>query len=69
MIALSLPTQLSSSGLTGRSSTPRPFDDSQASLEYWVARSSRAMTSESVARSNSSNTPSRSRGVNCPSCA
>src|SRR6266481_5705125 len=50
MIALSLSTQLSSSGLTGRSSTPRPLDYSQASLEYWVARSSRAMTSESVAR-------------------
>jgi hypothetical protein len=26
MIALSLSTQLSSSGLTGRSSTPRPLD-------------------------------------------
>src|SRR5436190_2786349 len=61
--------QLSSPGLTGRSSTPRPLDGSQAPLEYWVAPSSRAMTSESVARSNSSNTPSRSRGVNCPSCA
>src|SRR6266446_5544276 len=32
--------KLSSSGLTGRSSTPRPLDYSQASLEYWVARSS-----------------------------
>src|SRR6266404_611446 len=52
-MAVSLPRpliQLSSSGLTGRSSTPRPLDDSQASLEYWVARSSRAMTGESVAR-------------------
>src|SRR6266404_391170 len=39
MIALSLSTQLSSSGLTGRSSTPRPLDYSQTSMEYWVARS------------------------------
>jgi hypothetical protein len=30
--------------MTGRSSTPRLLDSSLASLEYWVARSSRAMT-------------------------
>src|SRR5258705_256724 len=41
-VASPLPTQLSSSDLTGRSSTPRPFDYSQASLEYWVARLSPA---------------------------
>src|SRR6202030_1068494 len=29
---------------SGGSSTPRPLDQSPASLEYWVARSSRAMT-------------------------
>jgi hypothetical protein len=51
---------------TGRSSTPRPLDYSHASLEYWVARSSRAMTRESVAPSHSSNTPLHSRGVNSP---
>jgi hypothetical protein len=53
-------------GGTGRSSTPRPLDYSPASLEYWVARSSRAMTSESLAPSHSSNTPLHSRGVNSP---
>src|ERR1700676_1916913 len=37
-------SKLSSPGLTGRSSTPRPLDLSQTPLEYWVARSSRAMT-------------------------
>ena len=42
---------------------------SQPSLEYWVARSSRAMTVESVARSYSSDESPRSRGVDSPSCA
>src|SRR3979411_2624590 len=37
-------SKLSSPGLTGRSSTPRLLDLSQTSLEYWVARSSRATT-------------------------
>src|ERR1700676_1695167 len=37
-------SKLSSPGLTGRSSTPRPLDLSQTPLEYWVPRSSRAMT-------------------------
>src|SRR4030088_1121618 len=37
-------TRLSSPGLTGRSSTPRLLGLSPAPLEYWVARSSRAMT-------------------------
>jgi hypothetical protein len=36
--------RLSSPGLTGRSSTPRPSGLFQTSLEYWIARSSRAMT-------------------------
>ena len=36
--------QLSSPGLTGRPSTPRPLGSSQTSLQNWVARSSRAMT-------------------------
>ncbi|TFW60645.1 hypothetical protein CT676_13285 [Bradyrhizobium sp. MOS001] len=34
---------------TGASSTPRPIEESQPSLEYWIARSSRAMTAENVA--------------------
>ncbi|RXG84774.1 hypothetical protein EAS61_38015 [Bradyrhizobium zhanjiangense] len=34
----------------GESSTPRPLRNSLLSLEYWVARSSRAMTPECVAR-------------------
>src|SRR5258708_38912338 len=38
---------------------------SLAPLEYWVARSSRAMASESVARSFSSNTTPHSRGAEC----
>jgi hypothetical protein len=33
------------------SSTPRLLDYSSSSLEYWIARSSRAMTTEGVARS------------------
>ncbi|TFV40128.1 hypothetical protein E4K66_11070 [Bradyrhizobium frederickii] len=37
-------SQLSSPGLTGRSSTPRPLRNFLLSLEYWVARSSRATT-------------------------
>src|SRR5882757_3450266 len=36
--------RLSSPGLTGRSSTPRLLGWTRPSLEYWVARSSRAMT-------------------------
>jgi hypothetical protein len=36
--------KLSSPGSTGRSSTLRPSVPSSASLEYWVARSSRAAT-------------------------
>ncbi|RXT49859.1 hypothetical protein B5V03_08255 [Bradyrhizobium betae] len=34
----------------GASSTPRPLDSSLPSLEHWIARSSRAMTTENVAR-------------------
>jgi hypothetical protein len=30
----------------GRSSTPRLLDRTRLSLEYWIARSSRAMTAE-----------------------
>jgi hypothetical protein len=45
-------------GLSVQSLTP---------LEYWVARSSRAMTSESVARSYSLHISPRSRGVMRPS--
>ena len=37
-------TRLSSPGLTGRSSTPQLLGWTRPSLEYWVARSSRAMT-------------------------
>jgi hypothetical protein len=37
-------TRLSSPGLTGRSSTPRLLGWTRPFLEYWVARSSRAMT-------------------------
>ena len=36
--------QPSSPGLTGRPSTPRLLDSSQISLEYWIARPSRATT-------------------------
>jgi hypothetical protein len=61
--------ELSSSGLTGRSSTLRPLDLSSTPPEYWVARSSRATTAESVVRSRSSNTTPRSRGAKRPSCA
>ena len=32
-------TSLSCPGLTGASSTPRPIEESQPSLEYWIARS------------------------------
>jgi hypothetical protein len=39
---------------------------SSASLEYWVARSSRAMTCKSMARLYLSNTPSHSRGAMRP---
>src|ERR1700678_3983874 len=35
--------------MIGRSSTPRLFRFPSSPLEYWVARSSRAMTSENVA--------------------
>jgi hypothetical protein len=42
--------QLSLSGLTGRSSTPRPLDSLSGGSEYWITRSSRAMTTESAAR-------------------
>jgi hypothetical protein len=34
----STPTPLSSPGLTGRSSTPRPIDQSLGPLEYWITR-------------------------------
>jgi len=37
-------TRLSSPGLTGRSSTPQLLGWTRPSLEYWAARSSRAMT-------------------------
>src|SRR5262245_40817057 len=33
---------------SGASSTPRLLDQSQAPLEYWIARSSRAMTSHTL---------------------
>jgi hypothetical protein len=46
--------------LTGRSSTPRPLDSSLTSLEYWIPACT-GMTTESVARSYSSNAGSRSR--------
>ncbi|PPQ13778.1 hypothetical protein CV770_40735 [Bradyrhizobium sp. AC87j1] len=36
--------------LTGASSTPQLFRIRLTSLEYWIARSSRAMTVERVAR-------------------
>src|ERR1700676_3682865 len=40
--------ELSSSVLTGGSSTPRPFELFLVSLEYWIARSSRATTSRDI---------------------
>jgi uncharacterized protein len=33
----------------GESSTPRLLNESPTALEYWIARSSRAMTAEIVA--------------------
>jgi hypothetical protein len=42
-------TRLSSPGLTGRSSMLRYLDWTRLSLEYWVARSSRAMTRDVIA--------------------
>ncbi|TYO63603.1 hypothetical protein FXV83_26565 [Bradyrhizobium hipponense] len=36
--------RLSCPGLTGASSTPRPHRIPSPPLEYWIARSSRAMT-------------------------
>jgi hypothetical protein len=39
-----LHTWPSSPGLTGGSSTPQFFDSIISALEYWIARSSRAMT-------------------------
>jgi hypothetical protein len=75
-------SKLSSPGLTRRSSTPRPLDLSQTPLEYWVARSSRAMTAVFVssirvgpkagtqlAMTANPDTTSRSRGAMRPSCA
>jgi hypothetical protein len=38
--AMALPTQPSSSGLIGGSSTPRPFASITSALEYWIARRS-----------------------------
>src|SRR5258708_25962472 len=40
-------------GSSGVSSTPRPFDSITGASEYWVARSSRAMTAEGVVRVSS----------------
>src|SRR6266478_6873570 len=40
-------------GSSGESSTPRPFDSITGASEYWVARSSRAMTAEGVVRVSS----------------
>ncbi|QOZ28022.1 hypothetical protein XH93_33725 [Bradyrhizobium sp. CCBAU 51753] len=37
---------VSSPGLTGGPSTPRPIGRSLPPLEYWIARSSRAMTAD-----------------------
>src|SRR5687768_13391427 len=38
--------------MIGRSSTPRLLDRSLTSLEYWIVRSSRTTTMESVVRSS-----------------
>ena len=49
----------------GVSSTPRPHGSFTAALEYWIARSSRAMTTAT----NILDTPSHSRGAKRPSRA
>jgi hypothetical protein len=59
---------------SGESSTPRPLDSITASSEYWIARSSRAMTTEGVEAFSKlgfqpPDTPSRSRGMFRPSYA
>jgi hypothetical protein len=50
-------------GSCGVSSTPRLHDSITDASEYWVARSSRAMTAETVARLFSTDTPSHPRGA------
>jgi hypothetical protein len=47
-------------------STPQPTASITDASEYWVARSSRAMTAERVVRSHLSNTHPPSRGAMRP---
>ena len=51
----------------GVSSTPQLLDSITDVSEYWIARSSRAMTAGSVARSHSSDATPHSRGAMRPS--